>query len=570
MGKAQGHVQVTLRRGQKRAPGPPPRTGQLALATVLLACALTQSGRADTVVVDGGGGGDCLTLSDGLALAAPTDTVLVAPGVYSGDGNRDLLLTSKPLTIASRDGAESTVLELEGHGGFRIEGAATGLSTVLGLTLRRGGSGDLSAIKCSSTAITIKDCVFEANALPAERDLSSAIRLIGCSSVDIEGCRFVGNRGGVFVHTSPTGILRCSFEDNTCTDSSTYGGAALVLIAGNGNFVLVTGCTFSGNSATVNGGAICYRSGYAQIVDCLFADNTAAGCGGAIAVNSEYSASSGYPVITRCTFRSNRAGVAGGAIWGQYQSSQVTDCLLEDNAAQDGGAVRFERFRTGATATPKITRCSFARNTAERGAGILCSSDAGATIQDCTFLENTALIWAGGVCCMSSDTRPPRIKGCTFVRNAAHRGAAIVSDQTAPVVESCTFYGDIADDAVIASLRSSEVLVSECAIAFSGRGAPLACQFGYLEAHQCVIYGNASGDSLACDGHDNLFADPLFCDAQGGDYTLCENSPCLPGNNSWGLLIGAKSSGCSVCDAVMNALSWGRIKALYRVPRRNP
>ena len=62
---------------------------------------------------------------------------------------------------------------------------------------------------------------------------------------------------------------------------------------------------------------------------------------------------------------------------------------------------------------------------------------------------------------------------------------------------------------------------------------------------------------------DILFEDPLFCNPGEGDVSLAEGSPCLPENNLWGELIGARGVGCTV-PVVVETKSWGAIKALYR------
>ena len=49
-----------------------------------------------------------------------------------------------------------------------------------------------------------------------------------------------------------------------------------------------------------------------------------------------------------------------------------------------------------------------------------------------------------------------------------------------------------------------------------------------------------------------------------GDLTLCGNSPCLPANNPWGVLIGAHDWSCGICASPVERVSWGQIKALYR------
>jgi len=59
----------------------------------------------------------------------------------------------------------------------------------------------------------------------------------------------------------------------------------------------------------------------------------------------------------------------------------------------------------------------------------------------------------------------------------------------------------------------------------------------------------------------NISADPLFCDAPGGDYRLHANSPCAPAGNACGALIGALPVGCDATG--IETKSWSSIKALY-------
>ena len=66
----------------------------------------------------------------------------------------------------------------------------------------------------------------------------------------------------------------------------------------------------------------------------------------------------------------------------------------------------------------------------------------------------------------------------------------------------------------------------------------------------------------------NFSADPLFCDAAAGDFTLSSQSPCLPGNHPDGAdcgLIGAFGQGCGTVS--VQPSSWGAIKEMYRVRR---
>lgn len=69
------------------------------------------------------------------------------------------------------------------------------------------------------------------------------------------------------------------------------------------------------------------------------------------------------------------------------------------------------------------------------------------------------------------------------------------------------------------------------------------------------IHGNAGGDwvfpieeLLGQDG--NICRDPLFCDPEGGDFTLAAGSPCMPDFNPDCGLMGAHGLGCDAPAAV--------------------
>jgi hypothetical protein len=48
----------------------------------------------------------------------------------------------------------------------------------------------------------------------------------------------------------------------------------------------------------------------------------------------------------------------------------------------------------------------------------------------------------------------------------------------------------------------------------------------------------------------------------GDDFTLAENSPCLPENNSCGVRIGAFGQGCD--PIALTSETWAGVKARYR------
>lgn len=268
------------------------------------------------------------------------------------------------------------------------------------------------------------------------------------------------------------------------------------------------------------GGGIYCSNASPIITHCVFED-CVADDGGAIC-----SGSSSEPTIEHCSFLRNTAD-DGGAIHTVSSGGVIRDCTFEENTAELGGAILIGFF-----GEPLIDDCTFERNVAEYGGGIYYMS-AESSISDCVFYNNTAIM--GGGLYVQSCWNLPSVSGCTFARNT---GAGVYK-------------------------LMGELEFVRCIFAFDRSGPGLQCAYPPTTTH-CMVFGNAGGDSLCGNYFDNLFVDPLFCGMASGDLTLCDNSPCLPGESPWGEQIGALGTGgCGSCDSPVQATSWGLIKTLY-------
>ena len=228
--------------------------------------------------------------------------------------------------------------------------------------------------------------------------------------------------------------------------------------------VAVLGC-----SAGKNGGGVNIRG--LTAFDCTFAGNTAGAQGGAIARKDD-----GYAVeLSNCTFRANaalttEANTGGGAVYSTTET-RMTDCTFERNtSAYHAGAINGRLF--GAT------NCTFRWNYAEMGGGVFSPQasntipDGGYRFKGCRFEGNSACGGAaiydirGGV----------YVDGCTFVTNVArstvNSGAAAVSvphGSTAPMVKDSVFIGNTALVANGGALYGDFLEVTNCT--FTGNSA---------------------------------------------------------------------------------------------------
>ena len=110
------------------------------------------------------------TIQDGVNASSDGDTVLVGPGTYTGDGNRDVSLFGKTITLKSTDGPNSTVMDIEGspsaiHGGFFLVHGETQDTVIEGFTITNGylvgdtggsGFGGAAAVRPFSYAVAAR------------------------------------------------------------------------------------------------------------------------------------------------------------------------------------------------------------------------------------------------------------------------------------------------------------------------------------------------------------------------------------------------------------------------------
>jgi len=277
------------------------------------------------------------------------------------------------------------------------------------------------------------------------------------------------------------------------------------------------------------------------------------------------------PTVIRCTFKGNEVdGHGGGVDYRDSSSGQFIDCLFIDNTSSlKGGGARCYH------SSPTFDNCRFQENQGDCGGGLYCSVGS-PTLLGCVFEENMASSGGDGGGVRIFDRSHPYLDGCVFVGNKAGWGGGFACNEScSPLLTGCTFAGNTAwvDGSAFDSYHSSSPSVHRCIFAFGASGAAVYVDGASEPLLICTnIYGNAGGDWTGAIASQqgvsgNISLDPLFCDSANGDLSLCEDSPCLPGNHPTGScdLIGAFDAGCGPCGAVaVESMSWGQIKSLYR------
>jgi predicted outer membrane repeat protein len=206
--------------------------GLLVLATTSTVAVRTAA--ADTLQVPA----QYPSIQAAVDAADPGDEIVVADGVWTGPGNRDIQLRGLDIVVRSANGPAQCTLDIQGttaepYRGFLIQGGETRATQIDGFTLRGGAT------------------------------------LPGAIADEFNG-------GGIRILSSSPTIRNCVFENN---QSGCWGGA---LYSGHGGAPLVTACTFRDNRSTDGGAIFSWNEAAPEVTSCLFIDNTAASVGGAI------------------------------------------------------------------------------------------------------------------------------------------------------------------------------------------------------------------------------------------------------------------------------------------------
>lgn len=303
------------------------------------------------------------TIQEALDAAVNGDTVLVAPGTYSGPGNRDLGVDAG-VVLLSQAGAGATIIDCDGtaldpHRGFRVAGH------VEGFTVRNGyspeevmdpASGHGGGAFLSGPTSRVVGCIFEF-CEATERGGGIAARFT--SQYRIENCIIrdcvAPNGGGLFFWEGQPRIDEC--EIRNCT-AQFLGGAVYCVGVGLGGYIrnsliesnesgggggfflelcgdlTIENTTFRGNAAAQGGGISLFEPDGITFDTCLIYGNSASSDGGGIDISSSFETN-----ILNSTVTANSAG-RGGGYYGHHGSSLWENSVLTGNCAatvgQDG------------------------------------------------------------------------------------------------------------------------------------------------------------------------------------------------------------------------------------------
>jgi predicted outer membrane repeat protein len=204
------------------------------------------------VLVRPDGSGDHATIQEAIDAAAEGDTVMLASGVFRGNGNRDLQYRGKAITVMSQSGnPETCIIDCQGsgeepHRGFNFHMQEDAQSILTGVKIINGFEESGGAVLCTDVSSpTIENCIFLNN---LGTDAAGGMHLHDQSDAKVRDCTFRANTsggagGGIYISESSPEITNCTFIFNSTSQGHPAGGVAIY-----NSSAVFTNCTISDNS----------------------------------------------------------------------------------------------------------------------------------------------------------------------------------------------------------------------------------------------------------------------------------------------------------------------------------
>ncbi len=256
---------------------PPRRWARQLHGWLLPAVLLASAGAASAATINVPA--DQPNIQAAITASSDGDTILIADGTYTGPGNVDIDFGGKNITVTSRNGAASTIIDCGGsgsadHRGFILQNGETN-AVISGLTIKNGyESGDSGGgVYNVDATVTVTDCIFSDNLA-----IYYGAGIDNESTISITGCTFTNNAayyGGGIENDNTATITNCTVTGNSANSGGNGGGMS--------NFgpATVTNCTITGNSVLDGGvGGGIYSADAVTMTNCTLTGNTAPGSTG--------------------------------------------------------------------------------------------------------------------------------------------------------------------------------------------------------------------------------------------------------------------------------------------------
>ncbi|MCP4582278.1 MAG: M28 family peptidase [candidate division Zixibacteria bacterium] len=441
-------------------------------------------------VINPDGSGDFPTIQDAIDNSAFRDTIILADGVFSGVGDRDLNYHGKSLVIRSQSGnPENSIIDCENYSrGVQFHSGEDNSSILRNIKIINGYADYGGGISIENSNPTIDGCV-------------------------VSNCAATERGGGISCFQSAPAISGCTVEYNT----SHYEGGIRVR---NCSGVVIDDCIIRNNQALNSycGGISFSGCDNCGLINCRIEDNSALHWGGGVYISNSDNITLDDCYITRNT------GNKGGGVYISDSSTNIgflgSGVYVNTATATNGGGIFCRDSELS------VDSCYIGYNLAESGAGIYLEGTSSFAMEKSVVHHNDAQDDGGGI---YNEELPFSVLYCTIVENqAGNNGGGIYG------AENC-------------SMGLTNTIVWDNQAGSEGDDIYISTN-GFIGFTCCDVDPyKIDGPGFSIMVSNNISADPMFCpDFQREAFMIYDVSPCAPENNPECGLIGAKGVGCTM------------------------
>jgi predicted outer membrane repeat protein len=446
------------------------------MVLTILCLLMTIPAYTHTIIVSPDGSGDYPTVQDAIDASYNGDVIVLNPGTYTGDGNRDIDFLGKAITVQSTDPNDpnivaATIIDcnstfFDRYRGFIFQSGEDSNSILLGLTITRGFADYGGAIYCVDSSPVVANCIVNSNFVISKGggiySLNSDLILKGCTIKSNKALSSEG--GGVCCEHSNVKVLYCNISDNT---SRSFGGG----IYSDNAYLILTECIINNNEADYYGGGILSS-------------------GDSILVAEKSKLYGNYALL-------------GGGIGSSTSKIELSGCIIKNNRSlESGGGIHLESGRGGSKIKDTLIVGNYAGSHGGGLHALLDSYTDQLTISNCTITENRANFPGGGVCAICYGIK---FSNCIIWNNTASKGQQFAAiGLTVYVQKAYIYYSDLQ------GVCSDIYKIEKCAI---------YCLNNILSKPCFVNPGYWNPNGTPSDANDDFWVE--------GDYHLLEDSPCI-------------------------------------------
>ncbi len=295
-----------------------------------------------------------------------------------------------------------------------------------------------------------------------------------------------------------------------------------------GDTVLVAPGVYQENivlrTADITLGSKLLMTGESETIDSTIIDGRGRDCVISIELENEDS------IILRGFTVCNGTQEYGGGIDCQGGNPHIEDMVIKENrSGSRGGGV----WVTGSSHAI-LRRCRIIGNETSSNGGGIGVFRSYALLENCQIIGNQSLVYGGGIYCTGSDEFPLALtlNNVLIVDNRAQEGGGGGSVEYGQLeVNHCTVTRN-SGGFNNGWHGAARIEVNNSIFYSNGRGADIIGGYEPITISYSVIEGGEGGVAFDVDGelewgNGNIDADPLFRDAENGDFRLAEDSPCI-------------------------------------------